>query len=143
MDPLPLFKGLFGPLIVRPAGQPRPDREFFLAFHSFTPVATGLNRNFSCVNGRSYPGNTPTLEAAVGQRVAFHVLAIDNDFHTFHVHGHRWKDPNGGKVIDNITLGPGDSISAEWVEDNPGRWFYHCHVFSHLHAGMNGWYLVS
>jgi FtsP/CotA-like multicopper oxidase with cupredoxin domain len=28
------------------------------------------------------------------------------------------------------------------VEDNPGRWFYHCHVFSHLHMGMNGWYLV-
>ena len=29
------------------------------------------------------------------------------------------------------------------VEDNPGRWFYHCHVFSHLHMGMNGWYVVA
>ena len=143
MDPLPLFKGLFGPLIVRPAGGARPDREFFLAFHSFPPLATGLSRNFSCVNGRAFAGNTPTLEASVGQRVAFYVYALDNDFHTFHIHGHRWPDPNGGMVIDNQTLGPGDVITAAFVEDNPGRWFYHCHVFSHLHEGMNGWYLVS
>ena len=71
------------------------------------------------------------------------MIAIDNDFHTFHIHGHRWKDPNGGKIIDNQTLGPGDSISAEYVEDNPGRWLYHCHVFSHLHQGMTGWYIVK
>jgi manganese oxidase len=46
-------------------------------------------------------------------------------------------------VIDNETLGPGDVISLQYVEDNPGRWFYHCHVFSHLQMGMNGWYIVS
>ena len=46
-------------------------------------------------------------------------------------------------MVDNQTLGPGDSITAAFVEDNPGRWFYHCHVFSHLHEGMNGWYLVE
>jgi FtsP/CotA-like multicopper oxidase with cupredoxin domain len=41
MDPVPVFKGLFGPLIIRKPGVPRPDREFFLTFHSFTPLATG------------------------------------------------------------------------------------------------------
>ena len=75
-------------------------------------------------------------------RVAFNVYAIDNDFHTFHIHGHRWTDETG-TVVDNKTLGPGDSFTAAFTEDNPGRWFYHCHVFSHLHEGMNGWYLVS
>jgi FtsP/CotA-like multicopper oxidase with cupredoxin domain len=143
IDPLGVFKGLFGPLIIRPAGGPRPDREFFLAFHSFQPIATHLRRSFSCINGRSYAGNTPNLTAKVGDKVAFHIFAIDNDFHTFHLHGHRWQDPNGGKIIDNQTLGPADSITAEFVEDNPGRWFYHCHVFTHLHMGMNGWYTVS
>jgi FtsP/CotA-like multicopper oxidase with cupredoxin domain len=143
MDPVPVFKGLFGPLIIRKPGVPRPDREFFLTFHSFTPLATGLNNNFSCVNGRAYAGNTPTLRARVGQTVAFHVFALDDDFHTFHLHGHRWRDPHGGLVIDNKTIGPGDIITAQFVEDNPGRWFYHCHVFSHLHMGMNGWYIVT
>jgi FtsP/CotA-like multicopper oxidase with cupredoxin domain len=143
LDPVPVYKGLFGPLIVRPKGEPRPDREFFIAFHSFQPVATGLSTVYWCINGRAYTGNTPTLRARVGERVAFHVFALDNYFHTFHLHGHRWADPNGGKVIDNQTLGPGDSISAYFTEDNPGRWFYHCHVFSHLHQGMSGWYIVE
>ncbi len=142
MDPLPVYKGLFGPLIVRDPGKPRPDREHFVGFHSFQPVATGMRRPFWCINGRSYAGSTPNLHARVGQDVAFHVYALDNDFHTFHLHGHRWKDADGTNV-DNFTLGPADSKSFRFVEDNPGRWFYHCHVFSHLHQGMNGWYIVK
>lgn len=143
MDPLPLYKGLFGNIIIRDPAEPRPDKDFFVAFHSFLPVTTGINRAFYCVNGRAYPGNTPTFRASVGQDVAWHVYALDDNFHTFHIHGHRWADDNGGKVIDNVTIGPGDIITARYTEDNPGRWFYHCHVFSHLHEGMNGWYLVS
>ena len=143
MDPVPVFKGLFGPLIIRNPKYPRPDREFFLTFHSFQPVATGLDNQFSCINGRAYAGNTPTLRAKVGETVAWHIFALDNDFHTFHLHGHRWINPDGGQIIDNKTIGPADVISLQYVEDNPGRWFYHCHVFSHLHMGMNGWYIVS
>ena len=143
MDPLPVFKGLFGPLIIRRAGAPRPTREFNLAFHSFAPGGDRASTGTSPAStARAYAGNTPTLEANVGESVAFNVFALDNDFHTFHIHGHRWTDP-AGTVVDNQTLGPGDSITAAFVEDNPGRWFYHCHVFSHLHEGMNGWYLVN
>jgi FtsP/CotA-like multicopper oxidase with cupredoxin domain len=29
------------------------------------------------------------------------------------------------------------------VEDNPGRWLYHCHVLSHQDQGMAGWYIVE
>lgn len=35
MDPLPVFRGLHGPLVIRKPGEPRPNREFFLAFHTF------------------------------------------------------------------------------------------------------------
>ena len=142
MDPLPVFKGLFGPLVVRAPGEARPDREFFLGFHTWDPSITGLKGSYFCVNGHAYAGNTPTLEASVGQRVAFHVYGVDNFFHTFHLHGHRWQEPDGG-IADNKTFGPADSFRLEFTEDNPGRWFYHCHVFQHLHQGMNGWYLVS
>jgi multicopper oxidase len=108
MDPVPVFKGLFGPLVIRKPGAPVPEREFFLACHSFVPLATGLDNNFSCVNGRAYAGNTPTLRAQVDQTVAFHVFAPDDDFHTFHLHGHRGTDPDGVLAIENKTLGPGD-----------------------------------
>ncbi|MGH2895019.1 MAG: multicopper oxidase domain-containing protein [Solirubrobacteraceae bacterium] len=143
MDPLPVFKGMFGGLIIRKPTDPAPNREFFVFLHSFTPLATGLSQQFGCINGRAYAGNTPTLRAKVGDVVNWHVFAIDNDFHAFHLHGHRWIDPDGGVLIDNHTLGPADVTSFSIVEDNPGRWFYHCHVFSHLHMGMNGWYVVS
>lgn len=141
MDPLPVFKGMFGGLIIRKPTDPLPTREFFVFLHSFAPLATGLDQQFSCINGRAYAGNTPTLRAKVGDTVTWHVFAIDNDFHAFHLHGHRWTED--GVVIDNRVLGPADVSSFTIVEDNPGRWFYHCHVFSHLHMGMNGWYVVS
>lgn len=142
LDPLPLYKGLFGFIHVRPKGKPPADVNHYIAMHSFIPAATGLSRMFHCMNGRAYTGSTPTLTAKVGQRVAQHVLGLSNDFHTYHLHGHRWVDPSG-RNVDNVTIGPGDSYSLEFVEDNPGRWLYHCHVFSHLHEGMSGWYVVE
>jgi manganese oxidase len=142
MDPLPVFRGLHGPLVIRKPGEARPSTEFFLAFHTWDPSITGLKQIFYCVNGKAYAGNTPTLGAHVGDRVAMHVYGVDNFFHTFHLHGHRWTEPDG-KIVDNKTFGPADSFRLEFTEDNPGRWFYHCHVFQHLHQGMNGWYVVS
>jgi manganese oxidase len=67
---------------------------------------------------------------------------MDNNFHDFHIHGHRWKD-TAGAFVDTPSVGPNETITARFVEDNPGRWLYHCHVFSHQDAGMAGWYMAS
>ena len=37
--------------------------------------------------------------------VQWDVLAMGSEHHTFHVHGHRWRDPNGVPV-DTATVGP-------------------------------------
>jgi FtsP/CotA-like multicopper oxidase with cupredoxin domain len=134
-------RGLFGALVVREKGAPRPDVEVALALHSFTPPLTGIQKVFHTINGRAFAGNTPTIKAKVGQDVAMHVLGLNDDFHTFHVHGHRWKDP-AGAWVDSPTVGPSEVITARWREDNPGRWLYHCHVFTHMDMGMAGWYEV-
>jgi FtsP/CotA-like multicopper oxidase with cupredoxin domain len=136
------LRGLFGAVIIRPKGAPAPDVESVLYFHSFPQQVTGIPRNIQCVNGRHGAGNTPTVRAKVGQDVCFHAIGGDGEFHTFHVHGHRWKDP-AGTLVDNPGFGPNESITARWTEDNPGRWLYHCHVFAHQNAGMAGWYLVE
>jgi FtsP/CotA-like multicopper oxidase with cupredoxin domain len=138
------FRGLFGGIIVRPRGASRPDVEHVLFLHSFPPQVTGgIPRLIQCINGRSAAGNTPTIRAKAGQDVALHVIGGDGNFHTFHIHGHRWKDSRGGGFTDCPTLGPNETITARFREDNPGRWLYHCHVFSHQDAGMAGWYLVD
>ncbi len=135
-------RGLFGAIVVRNKGDKVPDVEEFLYFHSFDPSITKLRKNFECINGKIAAGNTPTIRARVGQDVAIHVFGGDDMLHTFHIHGHRWR-LGDGTFTDNQLLGPMTSVSARWTEDNPGRWLYHCHVMSHMHAGMTGWYIVD
>jgi FtsP/CotA-like multicopper oxidase with cupredoxin domain len=136
------FRGLFGMIHIRPKGERLPDVHHALFAHQLPPPVTGLVRNFQCINGRAYAGNTPTLRSRVGQRVELTAFSMDDNFHTFHIHGHRWRDP-AGTFVDNPSMGPNESVTARFVEDNPGRWLYHCHVFSHQDTGMTGWYVVD
>jgi manganese oxidase len=136
------FRGLFGAIIVRPKGARWPDRTYTLFAHQLPPPITRLDGNFHCFNGRAYAGNTPTLQARAGEDVEINAFGMDSNFHTFHIHGHRWRDP-AGAFIDNPAMGPNETVTARFVEDNPGRWLYHCHVFTHQDAGMAGWYVVD
>ena len=94
------------------------------------------------INGHAFVGNTPVFHARVGDLVQWDVLAMGDDFHTFHVHGHRWRDPDG-TVVDTKTLGPADSFRVRWREDASGTWLYHCHVEGHMMNGMIGIYVVK
>ena len=136
------FRGAFGAVVIRERGAKAPDVEHVLFLHQLLPPTTGLGRAFQAINGRTFAGNTPTIETRVGQDVALHVIGMDNNFHDFHIHGHRWKD-SAGAFVDTPSVGPNETITARFIEDNPGRWLYHCHVFSHQDAGMAGWYMVS
>jgi FtsP/CotA-like multicopper oxidase with cupredoxin domain len=136
------FRGLFGAIVVRPRGAKAPDRSYTLFAHQLPPPITGLDGNFQCFNGRAYAGSTPTLRSKAGEDVEINAFGMDSNFHTFHIHGHRWKDPAGADV-DNPSMGPNESVTARFIEDNPGRWLYHCHVFTHQDAGMAGWYVVD
>ncbi|MEI7626310.1 MAG: multicopper oxidase domain-containing protein [Actinomycetota bacterium] len=137
------LRGLFGALIIRERGAAIPDVERVLYFHSLLPQITNIPRQIQTVNGRSAAGNTPTIRAKVGQDVALHIIGGNNDFHDFHIHGHRWAKDGDGPWIDTQTVGPNETITVRWREDNPGRWLYHCHVFSHQDGGMAGWYIVD
>src|SRR5215210_1597321 len=136
------FRGAFGAVLVRERGAKVPDVEQVLFLHQLQPPVTGLPRAYQAINGRTAAGNTPTIRTKVGQDVAIHVIGMDNEFHDFHIHGHRWKDA-AGAFVDTPSVGPNETITARFVEDNPGRWLYHCHVFSHQDGGMAGWYLAS
>ena len=127
--------GLYGGLSILGRHEQRPDREFvvFLA---------GMSE-FMTIDGRAFVGNTPLFQAKVGDLVQWDVLSLGDDFHTFHVHGHRWQQPGGGGTIDVQTVGPAESFRIRWREDALGTWFYHCHVESHMEHGMIGLYRVT
>jgi FtsP/CotA-like multicopper oxidase with cupredoxin domain len=134
--------GLFGAIVIRPRDEPRPDVEHTIFFHMYMPADIKTRKAFSAINGRAYAGNTPTPRAAVGQDVAFNVLTLGSELHTFHIHGHRWQDAAGANV-DAPDLNPSQGLRVRFREDAPGRWLYHCHVMSHMEQGMVGYYLVA
>ncbi len=128
-----IMGGMYGAISILGARERRPRRENIVFFSHHI--------GFDTINGRAFIGNTPTFRAQVGDIVQWSVLAIGNEFHTFHLHGHRWRF--AGSFIDTRTIGPGESFRFRIREDVPGAWLYHCHVENHIRAGMEGLYRVS
>jgi FtsP/CotA-like multicopper oxidase with cupredoxin domain len=126
-----LLGGLYGMLSIFGPDEALPDREF--------PVVFAPMGRFQTIDGRAFVGNTPVFRSYVGQTVQWDVIAIGSEHHTFHVHGHRWRDPDG-TPRDTRTVGPAESFRVRWREEDPGTWLYHCHVESHMEAGMIGIY---
>ncbi|GAB3974236.1 multicopper oxidase domain-containing protein [Plantactinospora veratri] len=148
-----LRSGLFGGLVVRRQGDPRPDRTYVTAFGDRQTI--NLRRSAeadTCDPVNPQPGPT-CLVAKLGERVEFIVIGIGDDMHTFHVHGHSWADTRTGlveganralidsiPVIDNKTLGPGDTFGVQIVAGDsvgPGHWMLHCHMQFHSDLGMS------
>jgi FtsP/CotA-like multicopper oxidase with cupredoxin domain len=126
--------GLYGMLSILGRRERRPDREYVVVF-----TAMG---QFQTIDGRAFVGNTPVFRSTVGDLVQWDVMAMGSDQHTFHVHGHRWRDPDG-TPRDTRSVGPAESFRIRWREDAPGTWLYHCHVETHMSAGMVGLYRVG
>jgi FtsP/CotA-like multicopper oxidase with cupredoxin domain len=128
-----LLGGMYGMLSILGRGQERPDREFQVVF---APMG-----DYQTIDGRAFVGNTPVFTSIVGQTIQWDVMAIGSEHHTFHVHGHRWVDRDG-RDVDTQTVGPAETFAIRWREEDPGTWLYHCHVESHMMAGMIGTYQV-
>jgi manganese oxidase len=105
--------GMYGMLSILGRHERAPDREF--------EVVLGPWGQFMTIDGRAYVGNTPVYGAKVGDLVQWDVMAMGSDFHTFHVHGHRWLT-SGNVARDTQTVGPAESYRIRWREDAPGTW---------------------
>ena len=84
-----LAGGMYGALSILAPGERPPDHEFVVFLEQ--------TLDFMTIDGRAFVGNTPVFHAKVGDLVQWDVLALGDDFHTFHVHGHRWKAPDGDR----------------------------------------------
>lgn len=90
------------------AAVPQPPKrgEHVLLFHELPGV--GL-----CLNGRQVLGNTPSLVAGLGTRLALHCLNASTSPITVHVHGHRWE--REGRWIDAEVLPAGGSATLSML----------------------------
>jgi FtsP/CotA-like multicopper oxidase with cupredoxin domain len=129
-----ILGGMYGMLSILGPNEKAPDREFEVVF---APMG-----DFQTIDGRAFVGNTPVFTSIVGQTIQWDVMAMGSEHHTFHVHGHRWTSPFGTDV-DTQTIGPAETFRIRWTEEDAGTWLYHCHVESHMMAGMIGIYQVK
>ncbi len=89
-----------------------------------------------CINGRQYLGNAPTVVAGQDAQIRFGLVGMGSDFHTFHLHGHRWiiPGPHGtdpttqqfspmdtpvSQFEDTRTFGPANSLVFT-IDGRPG-----------------------
>jgi len=128
-----ILGGMYGMLSIVGRHERRPDREFEVVF---APMGA-----YQTIDGRAFVGNTPDFTSFVGQTIQWDVMAMGSEHHTFHVHAHRWVSPFGPDV-DTQPVGPAEPFRIRWREQDPGTWLYHCHVESHMMAGMIGIYHV-
>jgi FtsP/CotA-like multicopper oxidase with cupredoxin domain len=62
--------------------------------------------------------------------------------HPMHLHGHFFRVVNPSLpreqwiLKDTIIVDPMQRVDIEFLADNPGNWFHHCHNLYHMEAGM-------
>lgn len=102
------------------------------------------------MGGEYYPeffspkGQAEPLKIQQGDRVRIRMTNSTMMFHPMHLHGHffrllpkpgAWDDPFA-PLKDTVGVGPKQEVDVEFIADNPGSWFFHCHNLYHLASGM-------
>jgi FtsP/CotA-like multicopper oxidase with cupredoxin domain len=80
-----------------------PKKALYLQLYHFLGHNSGMT-----INGRKYLGNTPTILAGLETLMRFGLVGMNmSEFHTFHLHGHRWVIPGpDGNTPDAIQSSP-------------------------------------
>jgi len=125
--------GMYGALSILDKGEQTPTKEVVVFFESPLKLNT--------IDGLAFFGNTPTFRARIGDLVQWDVLALGDDTHSFHVHGHRWPTADGTGDVQVVS--PASSFRFRWKEGKVGTWLYHRHVETHMMNGMIGLYVVT
>ena len=93
------------------------------------------------INGYVYP-NSERLRVRKGDRVRISYWNQSMMPHPMHLHGHFFKVVNPSLpqrqwiLKDTVIVNPMQRVEIEFLADNPGNWFHHCHNLYHMEAGM-------
>ncbi len=76
-----------------------------------------LGGDATCINGRQYLGNTPTIVSGPATQMRFGVVGMGSEFHTFHLHGHRWTIPGPDGTTPGAIQGSTQDTAVSQFED--------------------------
>ena len=104
-------------------------------------LSGGMHSPFWMINGQVHP-NSERLVVQKGERVRLQYLNRSMMPHPMHLHGHffkvvnPWLSAEQWILKDTVIVDPMQKIEIEFLADNPGQWFHHCHNLYHMEAGM-------
>lgn len=125
-------KGLYGSLEVVPRGGEQPVNRDYRLFIGDT--------NLGLVwNGKSYPATAP-FPAATGEKVRIRMTSTGELSHPIHLHGQPFElvAQDGFPLavpqkMDTLLISTAQTFDIEINVLAPGKWLFHCHIFSHMH----------
>ena len=154
---LPLrYRGVVQKEPVMPDFQPGLRLAGYENFQALNPVATrqtdspkffeqflsgGMHSPYWSINNQLYPDAAP-LMIRKGDRVRLGYWNRSMMPHPMHLHGHFFRvinpalPPDLWILKDTLIVDPMRRMDVEFIAENPGRWFHHCHNLYHMEAGM-------
>ncbi|KAL7418969.1 ferroxidase fet3 [Cryptotrichosporon argae] len=120
-------------------------------------IFTALSMGNDSFDTKVYGAMTNAFTYSHLQNVQLTVYNWDAGYHPFHLHGHEFQVieksfdvTSNDSVInpptvegqanpmrrDTITIPPTGKVVLRWRADNPGAWFFHCHIDWHLSSGL-------
>lgn len=119
---------------------PEPEKSFELTFRDIGPQ-DGSPFDTWTINDKAWPHTDP-LEVLHGKRYRMIFRNGSGDQHPMHLHRHSFELTRiGGKrtsglMKDVVNVMPMDSVSVDFVADNPGDTLMHCHQQLHMDFGF-------
>lgn len=98
-----------------------------------------MERYLWTINGKTFTEET-YIEVNEGDVVQFTMVNKTMMHHPMHLHGHFFRLLNGqghkAPLLHTVDVGPMATQTIEFLANEPGIWFFHCHNLYHMKMGM-------
>lgn len=126
----------------RAAPAPEGDATIQLTFEKIPGGHGGYNR--WTINGKSWPQTNPLFSVQQGKRYRLVMRNNSGDRHPVHTHRHTFEvakigdKPLSGLMKDTLSMPRFSTAEINFVADDPGPTFFHCHHQDHMDEGFAG-----
>ncbi len=119
-----------------------PDETINLKFEKIAGGHGGYNR--WTINGKSWPDTNPLFTVEKGKRYRLVMDNASGDTHPVHMHRHSFEvtkiagQSMSGLIKDTVSMAGRSQAEIDFVANNPGPTFFHCHHQDHMDEGFAG-----
>ena len=117
-----------------------PDARIKLTFEKVPGGRGGYNR--WTINGKSWPDTNPLFTVEEGKRYRLVMNNNSGDVHPVHTHRHTFEVTKvgntsiSGLMKDTISMPRFSTAEIDFLADDPGPTFFHCHHQDHMDEGF-------